>query len=137
MHAFKYVLCSVVQILILVQGVRCNLYWEKIVDSLSYQLSDKPAPRRDAAIAHDTQRNRIVIFGGRQTINNHLQSVLMPVLFDDTWEFSFDTSNRHFLRKPRSVVKIDHLKWSQFFSSFKYWKCISEFNRPSKRLQTW
>lgn len=80
----------------LVQGIGCTLYWEKIVDSLSYQLSEKPAPRRDSAIAHDLQRNRIVIFGGRQTVNNHLQSVLMPVLFDDTWEFSFDTSRSLF-----------------------------------------
>lgn len=84
------------QILLLAQGIGCTLYWEKIVDSLSYQLSEKPAPRRDSAIAHDLQRNRIVIFGGRQTVNNHLQSLLLPVLFDDTWEFSFDTSRSLF-----------------------------------------
>jgi hypothetical protein len=83
---------TIIQILMLVQGISSSLYWEKIVDSLSYQLSEKPAPRSDSAIAHDLQRNRIIIFGGRQTVNNHLQSVLMPVLFDDTWEFSFDTS---------------------------------------------
>jgi len=79
---------------ILTQVVHGTLYWEKIVDSLSYQLAEKPAPRRDAAIAHDRERNRIIIFGGRQTINNHMQSVLMPVLFDDTWEFNLNTSKR-------------------------------------------
>ena len=78
---------------ILSNAVEGTLYWEKLVDSLSYQLSEKPAPRRDAAIAHDRERNRIIVFGGRQTINNNLQSVLMPVIFDDTWEFRLDTSN--------------------------------------------
>ena len=88
MNIFKYMplLCCLINV---IDG---TLYWEKIVDSLSYKLSEKPAPRRDAAIAHDLQRNRIIVFGGRQTADNHLQSVLMPVLFDDTWEFNFDTS---------------------------------------------
>lgn len=77
---------------ITIHNINCTLYWEKIVDSLSYNLPTKPPPRRDAAIAYDIERNRIVLFGGRQTMNGDLQAALMPVLFDDTWEFSLETS---------------------------------------------
>jgi len=69
-----------------------QLHWEKIVDSLSYQLTSKPAPRRDAAIGHDKERNRVVIFGGWQQLNEQAASISIPVLFDDTWEFNLETS---------------------------------------------
>jgi hypothetical protein len=78
--------------MIAVNQVECELYWEKLVDSLSYKQSSKPAPRRDTAIGHDLERNRIIVFGGRQTINTHEQSILVPVIFDDTWEYDLTTS---------------------------------------------
>ena len=85
-------LTFLLSLIILIQDISCTLYWEKIVDSLSYNLPTKPPPRRDAAIAYDIERNRIVLFGGRQTMNNDLQAALMPVIFDDTWEFSLEKS---------------------------------------------
>jgi hypothetical protein len=67
--------------------------WDKLFDSLSYKLSIKPPPRRDAAIGHDRERNRVIVFGGRQTnTDTSLASFNMPVLFDDTWEFNLQTS---------------------------------------------
>jgi hypothetical protein len=70
------------------------MHWEKMFDSLSYKLNTKPAPRRDAAIGHDRERNRVILYGGWQT--NHdptqvLSRYTMPVLFDDTWEFDLQT----------------------------------------------
>lgn len=85
-------LTFLLSLIILIKDISCTLYWEKIVDSLSYNLPTKPPPRRDAAIAYDIERNRIVLFGGRQTMNNDLQAALMPVIFDDTWEFSLEKS---------------------------------------------
>ena len=82
-----------------------QMHWEKVFDSLSYKLTVKPAPRRDAAIGHDIQRNRVIVFGGWQTsVDNTRQTrdaadedvrgpFTMPVLFDDTWEFNLLTSN--------------------------------------------
>ncbi len=75
-----------------------GMYWEKLFDSLSYKLSSKPAPRRDTAIGHDIDRNRIIVFGGRQSINPDVQSILIPVIFDDTWEFNLETSRTFFLQ---------------------------------------
>ena len=70
----------------------CQMHWEKLFDSLSYKLNIKPAPRRDAAIGHDRERNRVVVFGGWQTSSESAKSFAMPVLFDDTWEFDLKTS---------------------------------------------
>ena len=72
---------------------RSQLHWDKIVDSLSYQLTSKPPPRRDAAIGHDRERNRIIIFGGWQQLNENVPAISIPVLFDDTWEFNLETRN--------------------------------------------
>ena len=84
-------LLTVIQAL-LIETACASLYWEQIVDNVSYKHSSKPAARRDTAVAHDRDRNRIIIFGGRQTVN-HIQSILYPFIFDDTWEFNLDTSN--------------------------------------------
>jgi hypothetical protein len=73
-------------------AVNCQIYWEKLFDSLSYKLSHKPAPRRDSAIGHDRERHRVIIFGGWQTNHQNFATFSMPVLFDDTWEFNLLTS---------------------------------------------
>jgi hypothetical protein len=80
---------------ILINDCACQMHWEKLFDSLSYKLSSKPAPRREAAIGHDREKNRIVIFGGWQTNNENTDTFTkytMPVLFDDTWEYNLETS---------------------------------------------
>ncbi len=76
-------------------SVSAQMHWEKLFDSLSYKLSSKPAPRREAAIGHDREKNRVVIFGGWQTNSDNMATLTrytMPVLFDDTWEFNLETS---------------------------------------------
>ena len=78
--------------MLFVKQIRSQLHWEKVVDSLSYQLTSKPAPRRDAALGHDKERNRIVLFGGWQQLNEQVPAISIPVLFDDTWEFNLETS---------------------------------------------
>lgn len=66
--------------------------WEKLFDTLSYRPNIKPAPRREAAIGYDISRNRVILFGGWQTsANSNNNKFSMPVLFDDTWEYSLDT----------------------------------------------
>lgn len=72
------------------RGVEGQIYWEKIFDSLSYESNIRPVPRRDAAIAYDIGRNRIVLFGGWQTNTDNFH-YRIPVLLDDTWEFDLFT----------------------------------------------
>lgn len=69
-----------------------QIYWEKLFDSLSYESNIRPVPRRDAAIAYDIGRNRIVLFGGWQT-NTDASHYRIPVLLDDTWEYNLFTRN--------------------------------------------
>jgi hypothetical protein len=88
----KYFFKLIFNLIICFKTIESQLHWEKIVDSLSYQLTSKPAPRRDAAIGHDKERNRAVIFGGWQQLNEQAVSISIPVLFDDTWEFNLETS---------------------------------------------
>lgn len=74
-----------------------QMYWEKLFDSLSYKSYEKPAPRRDSAIGFDFDRNRVIIFGGWQTNSENMgpdSPFMIPVLFDDTWEFNLITSNQ-------------------------------------------
>lgn len=73
-------------------STHAQLHWDKIVDNLSYQLSSKPAPRRDSALGHDRERNRVILFGGQQQLSANVPLVSIPVLFDDTWEFNLETS---------------------------------------------
>ena len=73
------------------------LQWEKLFDTLSYEPSSKPAPRIHSALGHDKERNRIVLFGGIQTNNHDINTALIPVLFDDTWEFNLETSKSNFI----------------------------------------
>jgi hypothetical protein len=82
-------------IILFLNEYKCQMHWEKLFDSLSYKLSSKPAPRREAAIGHDREKNRIVIFGGWQTNSENTDTFTkytMPVLFDDTWEYNLETS---------------------------------------------
>lgn len=72
--------------------VKCQIYWQKLFDSLSYQSNVRPPPRRDAAIGYDYDRNRIVVFGGWQTNTDSTNNFRIPVIFDDTWEFDLNTS---------------------------------------------
>ena len=83
------------------------MYWQKLFDSLAYKQNYKPAPRRDAAIAHDISRNRVVVFGGWQTNNQDPDSISvynMPVIFDDTWEFNLDTSMTYFTHSFQVII---------------------------------
>jgi hypothetical protein len=77
-----------------IQYANCQMHWEKIFDSLSYKLSEKPAPRREAAVGHDRNRNRVIVFGGWQVNPPDNKPYSLPVLFDDTWEFNLYTSNK-------------------------------------------
>lgn len=82
---------------IFISSASAQMTWDKLFDSLSYKLSIKPPPRRDAAIGHDRERNRVIVFGGRQTnTDTSLANFNMPVLFDDTWEFNLQTSKLPF-----------------------------------------
>lgn len=72
--------------------IHAQMYWEKLFDNLSYKFSEKPAPRREAAIGFDINRNRIIVFGGWQTNSPKSNDFVMPVLFDDTWEYNLETS---------------------------------------------
>lgn len=80
-----------------------QLHWDKIVDNLSYQLSSKPAPRRDSAIGHDRERNRVILFGGWQQLNENVPTISIPVLFDDTWEFNLETSRNNFTLNKNTI----------------------------------
>lgn len=68
------------------------MHWEKLFDNLSYKFSEKPAPRRDSAIGFDIYRDRIIVFGGWQTNSPKSNNFIVPILFDDTWEYNFKTS---------------------------------------------
>lgn len=74
--------------------VESQMYWDKLYDNLSYKPSDKPPPRRDAAIGFDIDRQRVIVFGGWQNnpSNADINSFTMPVLFDDTWEYNLQSS---------------------------------------------
>ncbi len=62
--------------------------WTQLFDTLTYKLNIKPTPRREASIAHDRERNRVILFGGCQ---QQFLDDLAPVIFDDTWEFNLYT----------------------------------------------
>lgn len=103
MHA-KLLILFAINLLFLKQ-IRSQLHWEKVVDSLSYQFTSKPPPRRDAALGHDKERNRIVLFGGWQQLNEQSPAISIPVIFDDTWEFNLDTSIYLKIKKNKSLKK--------------------------------
>lgn len=86
----KFVLALLV--LFLFDHINGQIYWEKIYDNLSYESNIRPVPRRDAAIAYDIGRNRIIIFGGWQTNTDNFH-YRIPVLLDDTWEYDLNTRN--------------------------------------------
>jgi hypothetical protein len=65
-----------------------QMAWTQLFDTLTYKMNIKPTPRREASIAYDRERNRVILFGGCQ--QQHLDD-LAPVVFDDTWEFNLYT----------------------------------------------
>jgi hypothetical protein len=110
------------------QQYNAQMRWEEVFDNLAYESTVKPAPRRDLAIGHDRDRNRIIIFGGRQTNSDQSNGMYsMLILFDDTWEFNLETriwkQLSYSLDRPsaRYGMLYTHSKYGLYISCGRNW----------------
>ena len=118
----------IISLLVNLANVNAQMHWEKLFDTLSYQSTIKPAPRRDLAIGHDKDRNRVIIFGGRQTNSDQINGIYsMVVLFDDTWEFNLETKKwkqlSYSIERPsaRYGMLYTHNKYGLYISCGRNW----------------
>ena len=77
-----------------------------LIEASADEASGEPAPRFNAGMVYDTNRQKVILFGGEAAT---LGPGATTIFFDDTWEFDFTTGWQQVaIGKPSPGPLTDH-----------------------------